>query len=126
MFQRQHTPTAGSGVHDLSPELPSSLPPASTRTSPAARHVASRIAAALLGGYAFVWGVATFGITSLVAWGIDYNEARTTLMLLSFLVFLGVFLWSFAARSLARVWLVLAGGGAALTAAAWSLQHFLA
>lgn len=68
----------------------------------------------------------TFGITALVALGVGYDEAHTALMLLAFLVFLGVFLWAFAAPSLARVWLVLAGSGAALTAAAWWLQRSLA
>jgi CHASE1-domain containing sensor protein len=41
------------------------------------------------------------------------------------LVFLGVFLWAFSARSLARVWLVLAGGGALMTGAAWLVQRAL-
>lgn len=89
-------------------------------------HVVLRIAAALLGGYAFVWGLTTFGITALVAVGVDYDEARTTLMLLAFLVFLVVLLWAFAAASLTRVWVVLAGGGVTLTVAAWALQRFLA
>ena len=126
MFQHQHNHTAGNGVRTSSPELPASPAPPSTRPSLAARQVVSRIAAALLGGYAFVWGVATFGITALVALGVDYGEARTTLMLLAFLVYLGAFLWAFAAASVTRVWLVLAGGGAALTAAAWAMQRLLA
>jgi hypothetical protein len=124
MVQRQHNHTAGNGAHDFGPELLAS--PRSTRPALAIHHVVSRIAAALLGGYAFVWGVTTFGITALVALGVGYDEARTTLMLLAFLVFLGVFLWAFAAASLARVWLVLAGSGVALTAAAWALQRFIA
>lgn len=88
-------------------------------------HVLGRIAASLLGGYAFTWGITTLGITGLVALGVDYHEAHTVLMLLAFLFFLGAFLWAFAARSLARVWLVLAGGGLAMTAAAWALQNRL-
>lgn len=87
--------------------------------------VLGRIAASLLGGYAFTWGITTLGITGLVALGVDYHEAHTVLMLLAFLFFLGAFLWAFAARSLARVWLVLAGGGLAMTAAAWALQNRL-
>jgi len=97
-----------------------------TKPSLTAVHVLLRIASALLGGYAFVWGVVTFGITGLVALGVAYDQARTGLMLLAFLVFLTVFLWAFAAASLTRVWLVLLGGGAALTAAAWAVQRSLA
>lgn len=83
----------------------------------------SRIAAALLGGYAFVWGMSTFGIAGLVALGVDYGEARMLFMLLAFPVYLGVFLWAFAAASGVRVWMVLAGGGALMTGVAWSIQQ---
>jgi len=96
-----------------------------TTPPPSTAHVLGRIAASLLGGYAFTWGITTLGITGLVALGVDYHEAHTVLMLLAFLFFLGAFLWAFAARSLARVWLVLAGGGLAMTAAAWALQNQL-
>jgi hypothetical protein len=44
-------------------------------------------------------------------------------LMLAFLVFLGLFLWSFAAASIARVWAVLAGGAALLFATAWALQR---
>lgn len=88
-------------------------------------HVIGRIAASLLGGYAFTWGVTTLGITGLVALGVDYHEALTALMLLAFLVFLAAFLWAFAARCLLRVWGVLGLGGAGMTAAAWLLQQQL-
>lgn len=94
-------------------------------TSPGTAHVVGRIAASLLGGYAFTWGVTTLGIAGLVALGVDYHEAHTVLMLLAFLVFLAVFLWAFAARSLARVWAVLGLGGAGMTGAAWLLQQQL-
>lgn len=88
-------------------------------------HVASRVAASLLGGYAFVWGFATLGISLLVAAGMAYDEAQTLIYLLAFLVFLAAFCWTFAAASLARVWAVLAGGGAAMSAAAWALSRSL-
>lgn len=88
-------------------------------------HVASRVAASLLGGYAFVWGFVTLGISLLVAAGMAYAEAQTLVYLLAFLVFLAAFCWTFAAASLARVWAVLAGGGAAMTAAAWALSRSL-
>ena len=43
--------------------------------------------------------------------------------LLAFLIFLACFCWSYAAASLARVWAVLLGGGAAMTGAAWLLTR---
>jgi hypothetical protein len=83
-----------------------------------AASVLSRIAAAVLGGYAFIWGFVTLGIEALVALHMSYSDAWTLVMMLAFLLFLGLFLWAFAARSLLRVWLVFAGGGALMTAAA--------
>ena len=88
-------------------------------------HIASRIAASLLGGWAFVWGFTSLTIAGQVALGQPYNEAHTASMLLAFLVFLAAFCWSFAASSLARVWAVLAGGAALMTGAAWLLQSSL-
>lgn len=86
----------------------------------------SRIAASLLGGYAFVWGFAALGLALGMHAGMDYEEAQTLVYLLAFLVFLTVFLWAFAARSLTRLWAVLAGGGAAMTGTAWLLARGLA
>jgi hypothetical protein len=88
-------------------------------------HIASRVAASLLGGWAFVWGLSTLGITALVAMGQPFEEARTAMMLLAFLVFLAAFCWCFAAASITRIWVVLAGGAALMTGAAWWLQRSL-
>lgn len=88
-------------------------------------HIASRVAASLLGSWAFVWGFSTLGITCLVALGQPYDEAQTAVMLLAFLVFLAAFCWTFAAASLARVWVVLAGGAALMTGTAWLAQRAL-
>lgn len=87
--------------------------------------VSSRIAAALLGGYAFTWGFTGLGIAGLVALGVDFHEAETGVLLLAFFVFLGAFLWAFAAANLVRVWGLLAGGAMLMTAAAWALQRAL-
>lgn len=87
--------------------------------------VVSRIAASLLGGYIFVWGFVTLGITLIMKAGMDFEEARTLAYLLAFLVFLFCFCWAYVAASLARVWAVLAGGGAAMTGAAWLLARTL-
>jgi hypothetical protein len=89
--------------------------------SPSPLHIASRVAAGLLGGYGFVWGFVTLGIAVLMAGGMPYDDARTTLYLLAFLLFLSLFCWAFAAASLWRVWAVLFGGGAVMTGAAWLL-----
>ncbi|HEX4878603.1 MAG TPA: iron uptake protein [Limnobacter sp.] len=84
-----------------------------------------RIGAAVLGGYAFTWGFTAAGMAGLVALGVGFHEAETGVLMLSFLVYLGVFLWAFAHGSMARVWLALAGGGAVMTLAAWGIQQAL-
>ena len=89
------------------------------------RIIVSRIAASLLGGYAFVWGFTTLSSMLLVAAGVPYGEAQTFAYLLAFIVFLTAFCWAFAAASLARVWAVLAGGGLVMTGAAWLLARTL-
>lgn len=87
--------------------------------------VLQRVAAALLGGYAFTWGFIALGLALLFAAGMDFHDAEHLAAILGFLVFLTVFLWAFADRSLARVWGVLAGGGLLMTGAASLVQHLL-
>lgn len=87
--------------------------------------IASRVLASLVGGYGFVWGFTALSIALLVAAGMDYGEAWTLVMLLAFVLFLVLFCWAFAAASLARVWTVLAGGAAAMSAGAWLLTRHL-
>jgi hypothetical protein len=93
----------------------------SAPAGPSAATVASRTAAAVFGGYAFTWGFTSLGIALGLATGMRYEQAQTLMYLLAFLVYLVVFCWAFAARSLGRVWLVLAGGGASMTGLAWLL-----
>jgi hypothetical protein len=88
-------------------------------------HIASRIAAGVLGSYAFTWGFIALGIGLLFAAGMPFHDAESLSYILAFIVFLAAFLWAFAARSLARVWLVLAGGGVLMTGAASLVQHAL-
>ena len=92
---------------------------------PAPLQVASRVIASLAGGYAFTWAFTALGITLLVALGMAYEQAWTLVMMLAFLVFLVLLLWSFAAASLVRVIAVLAGGAAMMAAAAWLLSRQL-
>ena len=87
------------------------------------RQVFSRVAAALFGGYGFVWGFTTLGITTAMALGQTYGDAQTAIYLLAFLVFVAAILWAFATRSILRAWAVLAGGGASMTGLAWLLAR---
>lgn len=84
-----------------------------------------RIAAAVFGGYAFTWGFIALGVVLMFAAGMEFHDAEHLGYILGFLVFLVVFLWAFAARSLPRVWAVLAGGGIVMTGGASLLQQML-
>lgn len=91
--------------------------------SPAA--VVSRILAAIFGCYAFVWGVVALGVAALNGVGVEYHAAEQAMMILAFILYLVLFLWTFAAASLWRVWVVLASGSAVMLAAAWQLQRMI-
>ncbi|MBL7250818.1 iron uptake protein [Alloalcanivorax sp. C16-2] len=88
-------------------------------------HLVSRVAAAVLGGYLFVWGAMALGVAGLFALGMSFHDAEHLCAMLAFLVYLVVFLWSFAAPDLRRVWLILAGGGALMSVLASLIQHAL-
>jgi len=83
---------------------------------------ALRIAAALLGGYAFCWGFMALGTAGLYALGLPFHDAEHLSAMLGLLLYLGVFLWAFATRSLWGAWALLAGGGALMAGAASLLQ----
>lgn len=91
--------------------------------SPAA--VVSRILAAIFGCYAFVWGVVALGVAALNGLGVEYHAAEQAMMILAFILYLVLFLWTFAAASLWRVWLVLVPGSAVMLAVAWQLQRMI-
>jgi hypothetical protein len=86
----------------------------------------NRVAASLLGGWVFVWGAVTLGIALAMTAGMPFDQARTLMYLLAFLIFLVAFLWAFATSSVRTVWLVLAGSGALMTGLAWLLIPTLA
>lgn len=88
-------------------------------------HIASRVAASVLGGYAFTWGFVAVGAMLLFAAGMPFEEATSLVMMLGFVVYLIVFCWACAAARLTRVWWCLAGGGAAMTLAGWLLSSAL-
>ncbi|MBD3736661.1 MAG: iron uptake protein [Pseudomonas balearica] len=87
--------------------------------------VVSRVLAAIFGSYAFVWGVVALGVAALNGVGVDYHSAEQAMMMLAFVLYLALFLWTFAAASLWRVWLVLALGSVLMLAAAWQLQRMI-
>ena len=85
-----------------------------TSNHPGALRLAARAGAALLGGYAFAWGLIAAGIGLLFAAGMEFHDAEFLATLLGLLAFLAAFLWAFAARRTWLVWAVLVGGGALL------------
>ena len=89
-------------------------------------HVAARVGAAVLGGYAFAWGVVAATTSLLFAAGVEFHDAEFLGAVTGLLAYLVAFLWAFAARRLAVAWLVLAGGGALLAGTASLVQSLLA
>lgn len=87
--------------------------------------VGSRIAAAILGGYAFTWGLMALGVALLFSAGMEFHDAEHLGYIIGFLVYLSVFLWAFASRSLVRVWLLLVGGGVLMALSASLVQVLL-
>ena len=88
-------------------------------------HLAARIVAAILGGYGFAWGIVAAGASLMFAAGMDFHDAEFLASLFGVLAFLAVFLWTFAANSMVKVWVVFAGGAAVMTGAALAIQQLL-
>lgn len=89
-------------------------------------HVVSRVGCAVLGGYAFAWGLVAVTTALLFAAGLDFHDAEFTGTVVGLLAYLSVFLWAIAARRLAVVWAVLLGGGALMAGVASLVQSMLA
>lgn len=88
-------------------------------------HIASRVGAGVLGSYVFTWGfIALTGATLLRA-GLAFHEATDLASMLGFLVYVTALCFAFIGASLARVWMLLAGGGALMSAAGWWLSRSL-
>ena len=96
-----------------------------TSTTLTPRHIASRTAVAILGGYAFTWGVVALGIALMYTAGMEFHDAEHLSYIVGLLAFLLAFLVAFAARGLRRVALVLVGGGALMAAAASWVQGLI-
>ncbi|AKC85629.1 hypothetical protein [Pseudoxanthomonas suwonensis] len=89
-------------------------------------HLAARVAAAVLGGYAFAWGVVALGAAALFAAGMGFHDAEFLASMIGILAYLVAFLWAVATPRPGRCWLVLLGGGALMAAAASAVQAALA
>ena len=100
--------------------MSTAIPSRSPRTQ-----VIARVAAAILGGYAFAWGIVATGASLMVAAGMDFHDAEFLGSMIGVLAFLGVFLWAIAARRLRWVWLVAVVGGGVLAATGSFVQSLL-
>ena len=85
--------------------------------------VASRFAAAIVGGYLFAYGFTA--LATLIGFGMSlaFSEAQVLAWMLGALVYLGAMLWGFVPRTTITAWGVLAGGGAVMGVAAWALSR---
>ena len=88
-------------------------------------NIAARIAAAVLGGYVFIWGLIALIVALMFAAGMEFHDAESLGNIIGFLIYVTVFLWAFASRKLKPVWLVLVGGGLFMTASASLIQSLL-
>lgn len=84
----------------------------------------NRFLAAIVGGYLFAYGFTALATLTGFAAGLPYSEAQILAWMLGALIYLGAMLWGFVPRTSVRAWLVLAGGGAAMSAAAWALSRW--
>ena len=85
----------------------------------------SRVFAAIFAVYAFIWGVVSLGVVSLSAIGVDFHSAEQSMLMFGLLLYVALFIWVFAVKSLLRIWLVLGLGAALMLSAAWLLQPLL-
>ncbi|CAO3401756.1 DUF3649 domain-containing protein [Azospirillum sp. 11R-A] len=79
--------------------------------------LASRIVAALFGGYA----LAALGSVAALALPLSKPQAVLTGMLASFAIYAAAVVWVFAARSALRAWAGLLAAAAPLLLVAWSV-----
>lgn len=104
----------------------STIPASSSHPAATRRQLAARAALAILGGYAFAWGVVALGAAALFALGMGFHDAEFLASMMGVLAYLVVFLWAVATPRPARCALVLLGGGALMAAAASAVQAALA
>jgi hypothetical protein len=83
----------------------------------------SRIAAAVLGGYAFCWGFVALGLAGFYAAGMAFHDAEHLSSILGLLLYLVAFCWTFAVPRVGRAWALLVGGGALMAGIAALIQR---
>jgi len=83
----------------------------------------SRIAAAILGGYACCWGFVALGLSGMYAAGMAFHDAEHLSGILGVLLFLVVFCWTFSVRRIGLAWAALLGSGALMTGLAALVQR---
>ncbi len=87
--------------------------------------IIGRVACAVLGGYAFAWGLVAATTALLFAAGLEFHDAEFTGAVVGLLGYLVAFLWAIAARRQGVAWAVLLGGGVVMTGAASLVQSML-
>jgi len=87
---------------------------------------ANRFAAAIFGGYLFAYGFTALTTLAGFRAGMPFSDAQALAWMLGALAYLGAMLWGFVPKSTVSAWAVLAGGGAAMGAAAWALSRWAA
>ena len=87
--------------------------------------IVARVAAAVLGGYAFTWGFVAAGAALMFAAGMGFHDAEFLASALGLLGFVAVFLWAIATPRPGRCWAVLVGGAAAMAGLASAVQAAL-
>ncbi|MDH0864399.1 iron uptake protein [Mitsuaria sp. GD03876] len=106
--------------------MPASTSPAAASRVSLVLPILLRIAAAVGGAYAFCWGFIALCLSGAYAAGMSFHDAEHLSAMLGLLLYLVLFCWAIAARSLARVWIVLLAGAGAMTGAASLIQRALA
>lgn len=84
-----------------------------------------RVLAAVIGGWAASWSFVAFATAGLAALGSEFHDAETASLMLGVLLFGGIVMWAFAARSTLRVWAVLLGGSLLFNLIALQLQRMI-
>ena len=107
----------------MAPPIPSPASGMHLAKVPAAVSVFLRVTGAVLGSYGFSAALVALLAVGLTTLGMARSEAVVTASLVGFVLYLVVVLWAFSVRSLAQLWLVLAGGTALLFGLALLIQR---
>jgi len=84
--------------------------------------IAARVGVAVLGGYAFTWGLVALSTALLFKAGMGFHDAEFLSTAIGLLVFLVALLWTIATRRLLLAAVLLAGGGALMAVAGSLVQ----